>query len=115
MENVATISIHAPLAGRDPDPAGSAWPNPHFNPRAPCGARLLHTCLSAAEMHFNPRAPCGARLSDRLKAGDSLIFQSTRPLRGATLAPPPLLSELLISIHAPLAGRDDKYIRGVKL
>ena len=39
-DRIETISIHAPRAGRDPRRFGlvSAWG--HFNPRAPCGARL---------------------------------------------------------------------------
>ena len=37
---------------------------------------------------------------------DSALFQSTRPLRGATRDFPRPLSSLHISIHAPLAGRD---------
>ena len=81
----ALISTHAPLAGRDvatarPTPCGST----HFNPRAPCGARLLgvlplrpdfeistHAPLAGRDPapappalpphNFNPRAPCGAR------------------------------------------------------
>ena len=34
--------------------------------------------------NFNPRAPCGARRRPAQTRGDTLIFQSTRPLRGAT-------------------------------
>ena len=80
---------------------------PHFNPRAPCGARPLPTGQPIFNTHFNPRAPCGARQDATEKAADKaaisihaplagrdeypgaadvlkLIFQSTRPLRGAT-------------------------------
>ena len=56
------ISIHAPRAGRDftgKQPYRSYW---HFNPRAPCGARLHRPVRRASEQDFNPRAPCGARL-----------------------------------------------------
>ena len=56
------ISTHAPLAGRDYD----SW----------ISTRQLH--------HFNPRAPCGARLDQRLTAQEIAAFQPTRPLRGAT-------------------------------
>ena len=57
-----TISIHAPLAGRDARAieSGTTWMN--FNPRAPRGAR-----------------PCTCSLVSRQQ-----IFQSTRPSRGAT-------------------------------
>ena len=36
---------------------------------------------------FNPRAPCGARLLDLKMENQSLKFQPTRPLRGATAVP----------------------------
>ena len=56
-----------------------------FNPRAPCGARRSHGCYPAYPYrHFNPRAPCGARLWPFLPTGHHNVFQSTRPLRGAT-------------------------------
>ena len=102
------ISIHAPLAGRD----GCSFPLPlsrvDFNPRAPCGARLRARRQMEDGANFNPRAPCGARLLGigrfwpnwisihaPLAGRDFLrvtrvrverLFQSTRPLRGATTA-----------------------------
>ena len=101
----------------------------NFNPRAPCGARQRKLRLFGRRQDFNPRAPCGARLSTPLHqrlpfpisihaplAGrdrsvfpfSALIrFQSTRPLRGATLDQiAARISTPRISIHAPLAGRD---------
>ena len=78
------ISIHAPHAGRDGGDLGHLRLHSDFNPRAPCGARLvaqhqweLATDISIHAPHagrdrtshsrrfgwayFNPRAPCGAR------------------------------------------------------
>ena len=56
------ISIHAPHAGRDCRPQWAARKRAHFNPRAPCGARLFLTPKGGnRRAHFNPRAPCGAR------------------------------------------------------
>ena len=55
---------------------------------------------------FNPRAPCGAR---PFLVGDVfpfMIFQPTRPLRGATIFGRRRFSVYDISTHAPLAGRD---------
>ena len=79
------ISIHAPHAGRDKF-SNTFPPVPtDFNPRAPCGARLdsaRHTCRP---YYFNPRAPCGARPVDSAFIRWMAIFQSTRPMRGATL------------------------------
>ena len=40
--------------------------------------------------------------------GAQLEFQSTRPVRGATDTPSPQWQEVIISIHAPRAGRDCK-------
>ena len=56
-----SISIHAPHAGRDF--LHSRWfrRQPHFNPRAPCGARPPSGWFNYSIVHFNPRAPCGAR------------------------------------------------------
>ena len=55
---------------------------------------------------FNPRAPCGARLMSAISDVAISMFQSTRPMRGATgiifareVCP-------IVSIHAPHAGRD---------
>ena len=56
------ISIHAPRAGRD------------F-----AGGRDRKTY-----QNFNPRAPCGARLVAPARYGVGFTFQSTRPVRGAT-------------------------------
>ena len=41
-------------------------------------------------------------------AFDAFAFQSTRPMRGATLSPPEADLDAVISIHAPHAGRDNK-------
>ena len=102
------ISIHAPRVGRDVlCCSGVCHPNLHFNPRAPCGARPRTVDRSPAPRyfnprapcgarrllcsraipprHFNPRAPCGARRAVALNAVWSSIFQSTRPVWGATI------------------------------
>ena len=87
---------------------------------------------------FNPRAPCGARRSGGCGKGLRTIFQSTRPMRGATQtrateelriyyfnprAPcgARLIDQLefekysTISIHAPHAGRDQTEAKTAKL
>ena len=106
------ISIHAPLAGCDRYAARRPSRDTYFNPRTPCGVR---------------------RAGDRLLSGCQ-IFQSTHPLRGATLLALLLALCLLyfnprtpcgvrlcdvvsvigsagISIHAPLAGCDALFYR----
>ena len=101
-----------------------------FNPRAPCGARpvgaghrqrhLLEISIHAPRAgrdllaiktrvsvtDFNPRAPCGARLSCSRPLVRLLLFQSTRPVRGATGSIINVNGARHISIHAPRAGRD---------
>ena len=100
------ISIHAPLAGRDTPCARGTVVAQHFNPRAPCGARLSHYGTTMLSTNFNPRAPCGARPGIRRRRVLRALFQSTRPLRGATVRQFLKLRLIRISIHAPLAGRD---------
>ena len=56
---------------------------------------------------FNPRAPCGARRWRKSFSKNCLIFQSTRPMRGATPRHAHYHLISFISIHAPHAGRDD--------
>ena len=79
-----SISIHAPRAGRDNVAHGDEPP----------------------QRNFNPRAPCGARPAVSLEGIPLSVFQSTRPVRGATPDPKGRLQAVPISIHAPRAGRD---------
>ena len=127
------ISIHAPRAGRDLAPHHEADSPGYFNPRAPCGARQFRwentVCCFA---YFNPRAPCGARLciskprytpgcisihAPRAGRDPALLimaapvaeFQSTRPVRGATLGSmPSRLAVLYFNPRAPCGARPTK-------
>ena len=83
--NIADISIHAPHAGRDSKSPGSGRDLPDFNPRAPCGARRRCCVWHSSTGNFNPRAPCGARRCGRNRRRWKMLFQSTRPMRGATV------------------------------
>ena len=78
------ISIHAPRAGSD-------------------RLRQIGTQIAC---HFNPRSPCGERPESEYGSITARIFQSTLPVRGATLQPLPESSQPCISIHAPRAGSD---------
>ena len=105
----------------------------NFNPRTPCGVRRsvgihqvgkqiisihaplagcdrLATTKTAHALHFNPRTPCGVRRLNGTADCSNLLFQSTHPLRGATVNRAGKAFCVLISIHAPLAGCDSKYI-----
>ncbi len=85
------VSIHAPRAGRDT--GGRSW---------------LHR-----RMCFNPRAPCGARRGTTVSAVLALLFQSTRPVRGATQEQAERSVQGRVSIHAPRAGRDRGNLESV--
>ena len=102
----------------------------HFNPRAPYGARRARPPLRPrGDWNFNPRAPYGARPAKYAFSAALELFQSTRPIRGATVtehivdvkpddfnprAPYGarhvsllrILWKQIISIHAPHTGRD---------
>ena len=83
--SVTCISIHAPRAGCDSDPASRPSHRAHFNPRTPCGVRR-----------------CRSRPTRRSRR----TFQSTHPVRGATRSRAEDQAGQEISIHAPRAGCD---------
>ena len=108
-------------------PPFSLWT--YFNPRTPCGVRRginflrffseiisIHAPLAGCDgirdwilqppSYFNPRTPCGVRPSFISPVNTPLKFQSTHPLRGATVKGYLNGRRCLISIHAPLAGCD---------
>ena len=101
----------------------------HFNPRTPCGVRPIRsaehaaTCISihaplagcddigvyldaenASISIHAPLAGCDQAIADELAEFDG--FQSTHPLRGATVDLRQRDDGNIISIHAPLAGCD---------
>ena len=56
------ISIHAPRVGGDEELAKCQRYFYNFNPRPPCGGRLLHAAREPdQQQNFNPRPPCGGR------------------------------------------------------
>ena len=86
-------------------------PTPYFNPRTPCGVRLIRPQRCRSRWTFQSTHPLrGATLNSASK-GAILQFQSTHPLRGATAFISPLLAFFIISIHAPLAGCDQSLRR----
>ena len=124
------ISIHAPLVGRDDRLVAFAASPFNFNPRAPRGARHGLLLLSAQDGQISIHAPLVGRDSpENPPAPCAQAFQSTRPSWGATWKPRRRTSSsrhfnphaprgarprkrqrrpvgILISIHAPLVGRD---------
>ena len=108
------ISIHAPRVGRDRVTRISCARSAYFNPRAPCGARRTAYPPRPDNPYFNPRAPCGARQYSLPSKRSRSVFQSTRPVWGATTHAVQQFSRRNISIHAPRVGRDeygDAFVR----
>ena len=79
------ISIHAPRAGRDRAASASSLTYGNFNPRAPCGARLLTVITNIiTQVVFQSTRPVRGATEANLEAKGPGLFQSTRPVRGAT-------------------------------
>ena len=101
------ISIHAPLTGSDERLWICGRRIRHFNPRSPYGERLHRLrFLAQPWMYFNPRSPYGERRSNSVIFRCPCQFQSTLPLRGATIGSGAISRRVVISIHAPLTGSD---------
>ena len=82
------ISIHAPHAGRD-NSTGDVYDNCEISIHAPHAGR---------DVILNPIPQ------------EVALFQSTRPMRGATPLWGLVAIKILISIHAPHAGRDNPHV-----
>ena len=81
---VLEVSIHALLAECDSPGRRSVFPEPGFNPRTPCGVRLLRNITQKEEKKF----------------------QSTHSLRSATMTNSTHNTDPTVSIHALLAECD---------
>ena len=131
LDTVATISIHAPLAGCDRAGAPPGSNRTDFNPRTPCGVRHFWSIVRSISLTISIHAPLagcdvrrtlclylkdspfqsthplrGATVLLRISILPKRLFQSTHPLRGATIKGKAGGKARIISIHAPLAGRD---------
>ena len=114
-EGIGTFQSTLPVRGatqrRDIRLGGQRY----FNPRSPCGERRLSSCLACSGwQNFNPRSPCGERLQSLDTLTGSSKFQSTLPVRGATVNTGNYVSDVAISIHAPRAGSDWPAIPGLR-
>ena len=83
---IAVISIHAPLTGRDSTARWALPPYPHFNPRAPYGARLAHPQPMLVVQEISIHVPrTGHDDGGGGMGGTYAVFQSTCPVRGTTI------------------------------
>ena len=104
------ISIRAPLAGSDREEIAQLRYVEGISIRAPlAGSDGMAKTLIGNIKDFNPRSPCGERLVIPSVAVFHALFQSALPLRGATVRGTLVNAVMSISIRAPLAG-SDRYI-----
>ena len=78
----------------------------HFNPHSPCGERPFFSSSVKSMFYFNPHSPCGERLPHFQLLERLQLFQSTLPMRGATVFRYKPHGNFQISIHTPHAGSD---------
>ena len=101
------ISIHAPLAGRDHK---RRWKISVFciSIHAPLAGRDFTSRLTypVDVKDFNPRAPCGARRNVQKVVTVLVTISIHAPLAGRDACSMWNIGHIHISIHAPLAGRD---------
>ena len=80
--------------------------NRHFNPRSPCGERLVMVLKLLLTLRFQSTLPVWGA-TDNLTVGGWLdLFQSTLPVWGATRDMTFIFDLPNISIHAPRVGSD---------
>ena len=100
------ISIHTPLAGSDAN-LQMLIPRIRISIHTPlAGSDQVLFPEPGSPLNFNPHSPCGERQFKLAYPLSYDKFQSTLPLRGATVG---LLFDGVvrrISIHTPLAGSD---------
>ena len=131
---IINISIHAPRVGSDSEVRPEEPDLKYFNPRSPCGERLLDGKIPVnqgnfnprspcgerrppvftvpGKQHFNPRSPCGERLERRHNDGCAYPISIHAPRVGSD--PLAIFFGLLgiISIHAPRVGSDLIELKG---
>ena len=109
------VSIHALLAECDPPLLNMIWLFSRFNPRTPCGVRLIVNNMGITFNGFqSTHSLRSATLFNELAIAVA-VFQSTHSLRSATrvLAQVQVNSE--VSIHALLAECDPTWDRWLNL
>ena len=79
------ISIHAPRAGSDKIIPFIIYDNTYFNPRSPCGERQHSPKSLCNPSRFQSTLPVRGATIQQFPANAARKFQSTLPVRGATI------------------------------
>ena len=109
-----TISIHAPRTGSDGACRWRLDSPAHFNPRSPHGERHIAEIIITVWVLFQSTLPARGATVAALSEKSGISFQSTLPARGATNWDDinKAYSEY-ISIHAPRTGSDQRQMADV--
>ncbi len=101
-----------PVRGTTSRRRRSARCSEHFNPRAPCGARLasMPFFVSSSRAFQSPCPVRGTTGSDPLSSHNIKLFQSPCPVRGTTHPYTHGPVSCHISIPVPRAGHDDEEV-----
>ena len=101
------ISIHAPHAGSDAPRGGGKAEGVRISIHAPHAGSDPERALEGRGLRISIHAPhAGSDERDSLSTSTTSVFQSTLPMRGATLVRFTPSTPRTISIHAPHAGSD---------
>ena len=103
------ISIHAPHAGCDAVKSRGKSKKLNFNPRTPCGVRRACALRASMLVEFQSTHPMRGATLFIFSNLPSFQFQSTHPMRGATYPSGFRCLKGTISIHAPHAGCDSMH------
>ena len=95
-----------PIRGATGPTTDSSLSLPNFNPRSPYGERPGRSRGTLVGRNFNPRSPYGERHAVDVDGSSATTFQSTLPIRGATIDALRMGHGKAISIHAPHTGSD---------
>ena len=102
-----TISIHAPRVGRDLFFLKKVLTNLGISIHAPrVGRDFWQPNLARSAEIFQSTRPVWGATKVPLCFAESSVFQSTRPVWGATNLTKIVYTIIMISIHAPRVGRD---------
>ena len=86
----------------------------NFNPRTPCGVRPSGGPLRGRGAHFNPRTPCGVRRERDMHGLHQDMISIHAPLAGCDQKGVYTERLVAISIHAPLAGCDPAVLISIR-
>ncbi len=101
-----SISIHAPRVGGDRVMYGRGLGRAIFQSTPPVWGATRRTAFSQAFANFNPRPPCGGRLVELVQGRSIRTISIHAPRVGGDPARTALQLDLMISIHAPRVGGD---------